>query len=187
MRMSQRAAAVTGLAALIGVLVTATPAEAHTSLTAAVPGKGSKVPSPARVELTYADPVRFPGVVVLDAKGGHHESGRPQARDNRVTQQVAGVLTPGVYTVGWRVVAPDGHPVTGEYRFTVTGAPATGPKPSTASATAQPSAPAGTPPAASPAARQAARTSSAGWWWVGLGLLLVAAAVGGVALVRRRR
>jgi methionine-rich copper-binding protein CopC len=172
--------------AAVCVLVTASPAEAHTSLTKAVPGQDSRVPSPARVELTFADPVRFTGVVVLDAKQGHHESGRPQAVDNRVTQRIAGVLAPGVYTVGWRVVAPDGHPVTGEYRFTVTGAPATGPKPSAASATAQPSAPVSTSPA-SPAAQPAARTSSAGWWWVGLGLLLVAAAAGGVALVRRHR
>jgi methionine-rich copper-binding protein CopC len=105
--------------ALFGVLVTAAPAEAHTTLTASSPAKGAAVTSPAQIRLTFGDPVRFTGVVVEDAKGGHHEAGKAQAVDNHVTQAVAGVLPPGVYTVGWRVVAPDGHPVTGEYRFTV--------------------------------------------------------------------
>jgi hypothetical protein len=115
----------------------------------------------------------------VDAVGGHHESGKPQAVDNQVTEQVAGVLAPGVYTVGWRVVAPDGHPVTGEYRFTVkSGGNTTSPAP-----TASRASPA---PTASPAARPAERSSGAGWWWIGLVVLLVALAGGGVALARRR-
>jgi len=171
-----RIAAGIAAAALVGVL-TAAPAEAHTTLQKAVPAKGATVPSPAKVELTYADPVRFAGVVVLDSKGGHHESGRPNTIDNRVTEQVSGALTPGVYTVGWRAVAPDGHPVTGEYRFTVAGS-ATSP-PASGQATGR--------PITQPAAQSAERASGAGWWWVGLGTLIVAAVAGGVALFRRRR
>lgn len=174
---SLRAAAIA--AAVAGVLLTAVPAEAHTTLTAADPGKGTTVTSPAEIKLTFADPVRFPGVVVLDARHGHHESGKPQAVDNHVTQQISEVLAPGTYTVGWRVVAPDGHPVTGEYTFTVKGAG------STASPTG--AAPAGAT-TSSPDAQPAAKpTSSAGWWWVGLVLIILAAASGGVTLLRRRR
>lgn len=61
--------------------------------------------------------------------GRHHESGRSQAVDNTVTEKIAGRLGSGVYTVGWRVVAPDGHPVSGEYRFTVTGTDTGAPAP----------------------------------------------------------
>jgi hypothetical protein len=131
------------------------------------------------VVLTFANPVGFPDVAVLDAKHGHHEAGRSRAVDNRVTQQIAGVLAPGTYTIGWRVVADDGHPVTGDYTFTVKGPASTGPTPSTSAAATDPA----TPPAAQPAKR----TSGAGWWRVGLAVLVAAAAAGGFALVRRRR
>jgi methionine-rich copper-binding protein CopC len=162
--------------ALFGVLVTAAPAEAHTTLTSSSPAKGATVTSPAQIRLTFADPVRFTGVVVVDAKGGHHESGKSQAVDNHVTEPVAGVLTSGVYTVGWRVVAPDGHPVTGEYKFTVKGGGASSAAPATPTA-----------PATSPAAQSVKHTSSAGWWYVGLAILVIALAGGGMALARRRR
>lgn len=182
-----RLAAAIAAAAL--VLVTAAPAEAHTTLTWSDPAKGATVSAPpAQIRLTYADPVRFPGVVVTDAKGGHHESGKPQAVDNHVVQPIQGVLPSGVYTVGWRVVAEDGHPVTGEYKFTVKNSEA-------------PTAPASAPPAqpsaggahgahgaheAHPGAQPAAHTSSAGWWWIGLAILVVALIGGGAAYTRRR-
>lgn len=182
MRMTRRLAAVTGLTAT--VLAVAAPAEAHTSLTGATPAAGSTVPAPARIVLTYADAVSFPGVVVLDAHGGHHESGTARVAGDKVTEQVAGVLTPGVYTVGWRVVSDDGHPVTGKYRFTVAGGASPSGPASAARAAPSPTASAG------PAARSGgpARTaSSAGWLWVGGAAIVVAAAVGGVSLLRRRR
>ena len=140
--MFRRLAAATGLATI--TLAVAAPAQAHTSLTDATPAKGSTVRPPARIVLTYADPVRFPGVVVIDAHGGHHESGKARVSGNKVTEQVAGVLAPGVYTVGWRVVAEDGHPVTGEYRFTVAG----GASPPASAGSAAPSATTPTGPAA---------------------------------------
>jgi methionine-rich copper-binding protein CopC len=173
MRLAATAAVV---AALTGILFTAAPAEAHTTLTSSSPAKGSTVTSPAQIRLTFADTVRFTGVVVQDAHGGHHESGKSQAVDNHVTEAVAGPLAAGVYTVGWRVVAPDGHPVTGEYKFTVKGGGAASSAPSAA--------PAG--PSTQPAAEPTKQTSSAGWWWIGLAILVVALAGGGLALARRR-
>ena len=97
-----------------------------------------------------------------------------------MTTTIAGTLPPGVYTVGWRVVAPDGHPVTGDYRFTVK-APAGG-----ESATPPQASPA-TSQAASPAASTAKPASGAGWWWVGLGVAVLSAVAGAFALVRRRQ
>ncbi|MEV5710196.1 copper resistance protein CopC [Actinoallomurus sp. NPDC052274] len=176
----------------VGCLLTAPPASAHTTLVAAQPAKGAKVSSPAQIKLTYAEPVRFPGVVVLDAKGGHHESGKAHAAGATVTEQVAGVLPPGVYTVGWRVVSEDGHPVTGDYKFTVVGgassAPASaGPTPAPSGSTDDGAAPAAVTASSTPAARKSASTSGASWLWVGLGAVLVVAAVGGAELTRRRR
>lgn len=168
-------------AALAGVVLAAAPAQAHTTLASATPAKGSTVDSPASVKLTYTDPVGFPGVVVVDAKGGHHESGKAHAVDNTVTEKVAGPLAPGVYTVGWRVVAPDGHPVTGDYRFTVRASE------DSSSAAPTSSGPPSAGPAITPTLRTGPSGSGASWWWVGLGLLVVAAGGGGLALFRRRR
>jgi hypothetical protein len=170
-----RLAAVAAAGALAGTVITASPAAAHTTLTSSDPAKGSTVAAPAEIHLNYADPVRFPGVVVRDAKGGRHESGKASAVDNHVVEKVAGTLAPGVYTVGWRVVAEDGHPVTGEFTFTVKGG-------GSASASAAPAAPA----TSRPAAQTGKKTSSAGWWWIGLVVLILALAGGGVALARRR-
>lgn len=182
-----RLAAAVVATAMAGVLATAAPADAHTALTSSDPAKDStQTVPPAAIMLTYADPVRFPGVVVRDAKGGHHESGKPTAVDNHVHQQVAGPLAPGVYTVGWRVVAEDGHPVTGEFTFTVKGG---GSNASAAPSTSTPMPP--MPGMSSMSGHPAAQTehehtSSAGWWWIGLVVLIIALAGGGVALARRR-
>jgi copper resistance protein C len=177
-----RIVAAAAAAALLGVVATAAPASAHTTLTSSDPAKGSTVAAPQEIRLTYGDPVRFPGVVVEDAKGGRHESGRPNAVDNHVTQRIAGVLAPGVYTVGWRVVAEDGHPVTGEFRFTVK---ASGGSPS-ATATPESGSTPSSPASSAPAAEPAKPASSAGWWWIGLVLVVLAAIGGALALLRRR-
>jgi methionine-rich copper-binding protein CopC len=161
-----RTAATTLLA--VGLLgLTAAPVQAHTTLQNAVPGIGSTVAPPSQVVLTYADPVRLPRVIVTDAGGGHHESGKAFAVDNQVTEKVGGTLPNGTYTVGWRVVAVDGHPVEGTYRFTVTGSNA--------------------PPL--PPAKGGGSVSSGGSktgrWWIWLVVMLGAAVVTGVVLLRR--
>ena len=177
-----------GALLLTGPLIgTAPPADAHTTLKKASPAAGSIVPSPGRIELTFGDPVMLPQVVVLDAAGGRHEAGRPQAVDNTVTQQVAGPLAPGPYRVGWRVVAADGHPVSGEYRFTVAVSP--GQAAGQATPGSGGSAPAGsgaTTTARPGTAAPAAGSSDAGWWWVALGIALAAVAGAVIALTRRR-
>ncbi len=166
------------VAVLTGALFAAPPAQAHTSLTGATPGKGETVASPSQVKLTFADPVRFPGLVVLDTAKHHHEAGAPHAVDNTVTAQIAGILPAGVYTVGWRAVAPDGHPVTGDYRFTVKAPPAGSSTPPQDSPTP--------PQATAPTAGPAKPASGASWWWVGLAVAVAAAAAATFALVRRR-
>ncbi|GAA2112483.1 copper resistance protein CopC [Actinomadura alba] len=163
------------MAAVALVLCTATPADAHTTLKEATPRPGSTVTPPSRVVLTYNDAVILPQVVVTDTAGRRHEAGRPQAVDNKVTQQLGGPLASGVYQVGWRVVAADGHPVTGEYRFTVQGGPTAGAAAPTATTSARPG-------AAEPVSGSSATT----WWWVALGAVLAALVAGAIALVRRR-
>ncbi|MDL4818359.1 copper resistance CopC family protein [Actinomadura opuntiae] len=170
-RAVRRAAA--GLAAAGAALaLTAPPASAHTSLTGASPAQNATVAPPAQVVLTYGDPVQLPQVVITDAQGGRHESGAPQAVDNKVTEAVKGTLPNGVYTVGWRVVSPDGHPISGTYKFTVTGSAGAAPAPSASAS-------------ASKASGRASGSDSSGWLWIGLIALVVVAVGGGFAWYRR--
>jgi methionine-rich copper-binding protein CopC len=162
-----------GAAALAAVLATtAVPASAHTTLTSASPAKDSTVAAPSQIVLTYADPVRLPRVVVTDGSRKQYQAGSAQAVDNKVTQAVGGTLPNGKYTVGWRVVASDGHPVEGTFTFTVQGS----------SGAAQ-------PPAPSPVRTNLVSTGdsggSSGWLWIGLIALVLAAAAGAVAWFRR--
>jgi methionine-rich copper-binding protein CopC len=164
------------MAILAGI---AMPAQAHTSLRSSSPASGATVPSPAQIVLTYADPVIVPRVIVTDTAGGHHETGPAHAVDAQVTQRVGGPLTPGVYTVGWRVVASDGHPVSGQYRFTVRGTAASARTTATPPASGSSGPGSAAPGAAvSPTPPAGSRSPGAGgpgaWLWTGLILGLVA-------------
>ncbi|GAA2609179.1 copper resistance protein CopC [Actinomadura fulvescens] len=180
-----RTAAATGAVGAV-LALTAAPASAHTALRDSDPKAKSTVESPAAITLTYNQPITLPRVVLTDDKGGQHVSGAPKAVDNKVTQPVAGTLPNGVYTVGWRVVSADGHPVSGSYKFTVKGSAA----PSAGVVTSRAASPA---PAITlnqttgPTAANEDSGGSSGWWWIGLIALVVAGAAGGAALLRRRR
>src|SRR5690606_13366847 len=154
-RMARLAAAVGTLLAL--TVAFAAPASAHDTLTGSSPKEGATVESPSEIELTYSGSVRLPRVVVTDASGKEYQSGDPRAVDNKVTAGLDGVLPDGEYTVAWRVVSSDGHPIQGTYKFTVEGAP---------TAPAEPSAAAEAPaPEPSPTNAAAADESggSSGW------------------------
>lgn len=159
---------ITVTAVLAGV-ISAAPASAHTALQSASPADGATVKPPTQVVLTYTDPVQFTQVVVTDAAGRQYQSGKPVNVDNTVTENLSTTPPNGRYTVAWRVVAPDGHPVEGTYKFTVTGSGAT--------------APAAAPAATSRSADTASGTSL--WWLVLIVLLIAAAAIGGVLLLRK--
>jgi methionine-rich copper-binding protein CopC len=131
----------TFLAAVVALVVTlllgvasALPAQAHTSLKSSDPQKNAQVENLRRVTLEFSESVRFPVVVVSGADGGRYESGDPVVNGPKVVQPVTPGMPPGRYTVAWRVVSEDGHPVEGEIPFTVTGGVSVG-NPTAVSAT----------------------------------------------------
>jgi copper resistance protein C len=124
MNKSRIAAVITlAVTVLLGVVL-ASPAEAHTALKDSTPKKNAKVESLRRVVLEFSDSVRFPTVQVHGKGGEHHESGQPVVNGMKVSQAVDASLPPGDYTIAWRVVSEDGHPVVGEIPFTVIAPPA---------------------------------------------------------------
>jgi methionine-rich copper-binding protein CopC len=188
---------------LVSPVALAAPASAHDSLTGSTPAGGSTVTTaPERVRLTFTDEVKQIGLTVLvkDPSGASVTDGEPRIDGTAVIQPVVALTEPGTYTVAYRVVSSDGHPINGRFTFTLDVAePSTSASPSatptespsesaSASASASTSA---TPSAATStiAASPAASTSDSGgattWLLVGAGLL-VALVVTGVVLARRR-
>lgn len=124
-----------GLAALLGTLLavllgTAAPASAHAALIGMDPARGSVVKTaPSRIVLTFSEGVLLSddSLRVLDPQGTNVAVGAPghvSGTDSGSTATVA--LRPGLgdgtYTVAWRAISQDSHPVSGAFTFSV-GAP----------------------------------------------------------------
>ena len=142
------------LGLLLGVLsslVMATGADAHAALKSISPQDGSSLAAaPTQVVLTFNEPIgtSFATVTVTGAQGAV-SSGRAVVDGVTVTQALAPDLPNGRYTVAYRVVSEDAHPVADRTTFTVaaaatppssqTSAPSATPLPATTgSATASP-------------------------------------------------
>jgi copper resistance protein C len=185
------------LAVMVGALYavfSGAPAYAHNSLTGSTPATGATVTDPPETItlrfLARVDPARLT-VVVTGPGGVDAGDGKPAVQGSRVTVP----WTPGPageYRVAYQVGSSDGHPVKGAVRFTLrTGAPAPSPSvsPSTSSS---PSVAAPVPTSAGPTTGAKVPTASEQgeapvWPWVVGGVVLVAAAATGTAILRRRR
>ncbi|MCG5449420.1 copper resistance CopC family protein [Micromonospora hortensis] len=110
------------LAVLVAVLIPAGPAWAHNSLKTATPARDATVQSaPTEVTLEFMqrlDPA-FTTIVLTDAGKRKLPIGEPVVTGAKSTVQVTDTLPNGTYTVAYRVVSVDGHPVQGSYPFTV--------------------------------------------------------------------
>ncbi|MEO3871374.1 copper resistance protein CopC [Nonomuraea sp. B12E4] len=132
-------AALTAIIAALLVSGTAAPALAHDALKSSSPAKGTKVESLDEVRLEFTANVRMPFVIVRGAGDAEHQSGKPEVDGKVVTQAVEEPLPDGKYTIAYRVVSSDGHPIEGEIPFRVEGAGTPSPSPSeTASGEASP-------------------------------------------------
>ncbi|MET7805167.1 copper resistance CopC family protein [Micromonospora chersina] len=183
---------VLGLAAGVPVLLPAAPAAAHNSLTGSDPKNGARVATaPKRIELRFlASPA--PATTKITVTGPDNvpaAGGAPTFAGNRVSVP----FTPGaagLYIVAYRIGSADGHPVSGEVRFTLTtGTAAAPPSTSAAPSSAVPSTAAASPATSAaspaPAADEVDSDGGTGWLWaVAVAVALVA--LGGGLLLRRR-
>jgi methionine-rich copper-binding protein CopC len=118
-----RLAAALAFAVGAGVLLLvagAAPASAHASLVRSSPADQSSVATgPSTVKLTFDENVRMPSVIlVTDSDGASVVAGKTTVVDNIASTPVK-TGTSGNYTVAYRVVSADGHPVSGRLTFTV--------------------------------------------------------------------
>ncbi|MEV0201547.1 copper resistance CopC family protein [Nonomuraea sp. NPDC050691] len=156
-------AAITAFLAALILLGTAGPALAHDSLKSSDPAKGSTVKTVEKVKLEFSARVRMPFVIVRGADGAQHQAGSAETDGPVVRQALKETLPDGKYTIAYRVVSSDGHPIEGEIPFTVKGAPTPETQsPATETPAAQPSDTAAVQPSATQAqAPSAAPASSA--------------------------
>ena len=106
------------------LLVFSAPAQAHDALESSNPANGSTVSTvPATIELTFDHtPIAINSIIrVEDATGTDQAEGPVQIIDNQVSQAVKPGAPQGKYTVVWRVVSSDGHPIEGTFGFTAGG------------------------------------------------------------------
>jgi methionine-rich copper-binding protein CopC len=110
------------LAGLVILLVGAGPAAAHASLLRSDPADGSSRRSePTAITLTFNENVATPAYVVVTAPNGAKVAvGKVHAVDRDVTAGVTPAGQRGTYTVAYRVVSADGHPIEDTIRYRVT-------------------------------------------------------------------
>jgi len=184
--------------ALATTIAFAPAASAHDELTGTTPKNGVTVTSaPSSLELTFAEkPLAVGNQISVKAPDGSTSKATPKVDGSTVSAPFAGHGA-GAYTVTWRVVSSDGHPISGSYTFTLKGGTASTAAPSSAAsssggaASPSPRATATTTfdsPAPSPAAEAHQDADGSAAWSVIAAVAGVVVVVGiGVALMARRR
>lgn len=116
-------------AALLGL---AGPASAHDAAESTSPAQGAALAAPpAEVSVTFSSKPLGIGssFSVKDAGGTEWAEGAARIADNVATQKLRPGAPAGKYTVAWRVVGSDSHPIEGTFTFTAASgaaAPASG-------------------------------------------------------------
>jgi len=110
--------------ACLAVVGLATPAFAHNQLIGSNPENEATVQqSPSVLELTFDQPVQkgegLNSVAVTGPDGSTWSTGPVEVSSNVVTATVDELGPTGEYTIGYRILSADGHPVSGEVVFTL--------------------------------------------------------------------
>lgn len=187
------------LVAAFLVLAPAAPARAHNHLVDSDPARDATLKAPpTNVTLEFLERLNpaYTTIVVTDAEQRRVPTSDPAVSGARVTVTFTQPLADGTYTVAYRIVSTDGHPVQGSYSFTV----ASGAEPAETVPAGDSSAPAApsSAPAATSSAPAAASASPVGGVAASDGpdtatvtavavVLIALAVAGGGYLVWRRR
>jgi len=139
-----------------GMLMWAPDASAHDRITGSTPADRAVISAaPSQVQMTFTDQVERIGVavIVVGPDGVRVALGKPVVDGLAVTQDLAPLTVNGEYSVAYRVVSSDGHPISGKLRFTLAlpsvSASVSGTAPVSVSASAMTAAPVSAPAATS--------------------------------------
>lgn len=102
-------------------VMTTAPASAHDSIVGSDPADGAELTaSPAQITLTFSEEIQPVGgqVLLVDSAGTQVAAGAPSV-DGVTAALVVPALANDTYSVTWRVVSSDGHPIDGTFGFSV--------------------------------------------------------------------
>ncbi|MFJ6356905.1 copper resistance CopC family protein [Pseudarthrobacter oxydans] len=108
-----------------GVLGLAGPASAHDAAESSTPSDGASLPAPPeQVSVAFNNKPLGIGAAfsVKDASGTEWAEGPVDIVDNVASQKLRAGGPAGEYTVAWRVVSSDSHPIEGTFSFTAASA-----------------------------------------------------------------
>ena len=103
-------------------MLSATPAAAHDAIISSDPVDGAELTtSPTQITLTFNNDLSTLGgqILVTDADGTTVASGDPAVTGPAAVLELGDPLANGTYTVNWRAVSSDSHPIEGTFTFTV--------------------------------------------------------------------
>jgi methionine-rich copper-binding protein CopC len=183
------------LGAALAVLVTATPAFAHTTLKSSDPANGTSLSTaPTQVTLTFEEAVTLPKtpITVTGPDGSSWTVGTATITGASVTAPVEATGPAGQYTLSYTVIADDGDAVKGAVRFTL--ATATTPTSTAVAASPEaqvvaPSVVAAAPTVAATPVESAGSSGTSLWVWVAVAVVVIGVLGGlaGFAATRSRR
>lgn len=179
------------LVAVFGmVLFAPAAASAHSELESSSPSDGESVPAaPTVVILTFSAAVepQFAQIAVTSDDDSSVTTGEAVVDGDRVDQAVR-ITAGGTYTISYRIVSADGHPVQGQLSF-VYRAPAPTAVPGAAQPTAPTSSTSAAPDDTSTGGPNAAASSQhTDWLLLGsIGILVLGLLTVGIRLARRRQ
>lgn len=101
------------------------PAQSHSQLVDASPRPNTTLTaSPRQVLLTFNEELidlggRSNVITVTDSRNQRVAVGQTMVTSNQLSVSFSRNLAVGRYTVWWRAVSADGHPISGKYRFSI--------------------------------------------------------------------
>lgn len=127
------------LLAVLSLVIAPAVASAHDVLVSSSPAVDSSVETlPAELVLTFsANLIEGPQATQIEITapdGRPVHAGEPVVAGTTVTVPLIAEAPAGVYSVSWRVVGSDTHPISGEFSFEVLSSTETAPAPSTSPA-----------------------------------------------------
>lgn len=108
--------------AAVGTVLGVGPASAHSALRSSTPADGAVLEqAPVTIDLVFNQSIskNFAEVAVLDSDNQPMKVSAPLVNAARVGVEIQADLGSGAYTVNYRVVSADGHPITGQVAFSV--------------------------------------------------------------------
>lgn len=108
------------LALLLIILALPLSVQAHTTLTSSTPAEGEVIQEKLEeVQLTFGTVIEKGSTMTIQGEDMVHELENITVSDNVLTGTIMEELPNGAYTIQWKIIGADGHPIDGQVPFAV--------------------------------------------------------------------